>query len=116
MNIVGVGIDILSLERVKNILDIDRFSEYVLKETEVKTMLSSRDPIQFLASRFAAKEALIKAYPETINYHDIETGKDENKFIQKVLKPGSDMYTINSSISHSFENTIAVATVSMKIT
>lgn len=111
MNIIGIGTDIVSIERFKNIPDLERFCEYILSKEEMLTMKKSRNPIEFLASRFSAKESLIKAYPEVINYHDIETGKNGEKFIQKVLKYNAKKYTIHSSISHSFENAIAVTTI-----
>lgn len=114
MNIVGLGIDIISIERVRQVKNIERFIEYILIDSEIELMKNSRDPMEFLASRFSSKEALIKAYPENIHYHDIETSKNGDRFIQKVLTPGSHVYSINSSISHSFENAVAIATVSKK--
>lgn len=112
MNIIGIGTDIVSIERLKTIPNIDRFCEYILKEEEIMNLKNSRSPMQFLASRFAAKESLIKACPDEINYQDILTGKDGKRFIQKVLKDGREKYTIHSSISHSFENAIAVTIIS----
>ncbi len=114
MNIVGIGIDILKIDRVAKVPNFERFTEYILTKNEIETMKKSRDEIQFLASRFSAKEALIKAYPEKINYQDIETKKDGDKFMCTVHKNKPELYVINSSISHSLENTVAVATVSQK--
>ncbi len=111
MSIVGIGTDIVSIERIRNIENLDRFSQYILNKKEIDEMEKSRDKIQFIASRFAAKESLIKALPQRINYLDIITHKTGEKFTQKVANKKLSKYKINSSISHSFENAVAVSIV-----
>ena len=111
MELLGIGTDIVSIDRMRGVTNLERFCEYVLIKNEIEEMKDSRDKVQFIASRFASKEALIKAWPGTINYHDIETGKDGEKFIMKVPQQNPKGYNILASISHSFTDSIAIATV-----
>lgn len=113
MTILGIGTDIVSIDRIKQVPDFDRFSEYVLIPNEIQLMNDSRDRVQFLASRFAAKEAVIKSYPTNITYQDIETFKDGEKFAVRIIKTDAPEYTVNASVSHSFDTAIAIASVSI---
>lgn len=60
---LGVGIDIIEIERVRGTLDRrkDRFIERVFLPGETTYCLSRRDPASHFAARFSAKEAVIKA-------------------------------------------------------
>ncbi len=61
--IYGIGTDIVESSRIAQSLDRfgERFARRILTDNEWSTYHSSSKPIQFLASRFAAKEALSKA-------------------------------------------------------
>ena len=61
--IYGIGTDIVESSRIVQLLDRfgERFARRILTETEWSQYHSSSKPILFLASRFAAKEALSKA-------------------------------------------------------
>ncbi len=61
--IFGVGIDILRTDRVAAVLDRfgDRFVRRLLMPEEQRLFTSSKHPVRFLAMRFAAKEAVVKA-------------------------------------------------------
>jgi holo-[acyl-carrier protein] synthase len=64
--IVGVGIDMVELERVDKLLAGStgaRFLEKVLTEGERARVqgMSGRRALEFVAGRFAAKEAIVKA-------------------------------------------------------
>ena len=61
--IAGIGIDIVSIERVRKVLNRHplRFPQRVLHPGERDDYRSQRDPSRFLARRFAAKEAVVKA-------------------------------------------------------
>lgn len=70
--IVGTGIDIVELERIKAILERNpRFQDRILTEYERDTFnqLKGQRQIEFLAGRFAAKEALAKALGTGIGKH-----------------------------------------------
>jgi len=61
--IKGIGIDIVSVCRLEKILDDYgmRFARKVLAQNELEEYLTNQYPARFLAKRFAAKEAMVKA-------------------------------------------------------
>lgn len=61
--IYGIGTDIVESSRIAQSLDRfgERFARRILTDSEWPEYHSSSKPILFLASRFAAKEALSKA-------------------------------------------------------
>ena len=63
MNIFGVGIDIVEVERIKKIHHKhgEKFARKILSNDELKNFLKDKNKIHFLAKRFAAKEAVGKA-------------------------------------------------------
>lgn len=102
LQILGIGIDIVEIERVKNIHLLPRFAEYFLTPTEIEYFKKSSDPTSFIASRFAVKEALIKAFPGTLKPHDFEIRKEGKKPAVGFLPPIKNRrYKAMVSISHS---------------
>ena len=61
--IVGVGIDIVDVDRIDRLLREygDQFTRRILAIAERQAFAASSRPVWFLANRFAAKEALSKA-------------------------------------------------------
>lgn len=61
--IYGIGIDLIKIERMKEVVDKwgERFLRRVFTENEIKYCYEKKDPWLSLAVRFAAKEAVIKA-------------------------------------------------------
>jgi len=61
--VVGIGIDVVEIERIRRLMDRwqDRFLQRVFTEAEIAYALRRHDPAQHLAARFAAKEAALKA-------------------------------------------------------
>jgi len=61
--IFGIGIDVLQLSRMEQTYDRfgTRFAERLLMEEEYRLFETTRRPVRFLAMRFAAKEAIVKA-------------------------------------------------------
>ena len=61
--IFGIGTDILELSRVERIYERygTHFVDRLLMPEEHETFGASRRPVRFLATRFAAKEAIVKA-------------------------------------------------------
>ncbi|MGF7536061.1 holo-ACP synthase [Bacillus mexicanus] len=83
--IYGIGIDIIELNRVASMAGRQkRFAERVLMQSELDQYqgLSESRKIEFLAGRFAAKEAFSKAYGtgigKRLSFQDIEIKKDPN--------------------------------------
>lgn len=77
--IVGLGIDIVELERIHKALQRfgDRFSRRILTRHELDTMPGAEQArVSFVAARFAAKEAGVKALGTGmsggITWHDLE--------------------------------------------
>ena len=77
--IVGIGTDIVSLKKLKGIIDRhgDRFFEKVLTEKERSHWRS----LQFIGGRFAAKESVIKCLSDFLDspipLNQIEITNDE---------------------------------------
>ncbi len=65
MDVVGIGIDAVSVARMRRAIDPAfhgrRFRERVFTEHERRTCEARRDPAEGFAARFAAKEAVMKA-------------------------------------------------------
>jgi holo-[acyl-carrier protein] synthase len=61
--IFGIGTDIVELSRVRSIYDRygDHFARRILMDEELELFRRSKDPVRFLAMRFAGKEATVKA-------------------------------------------------------
>jgi phosphopantetheine--protein transferase-like protein len=111
MNITGIGVDIVNLERVRKARYLDRVAEFLFTEEELKTMAESRDKAQFVASRLAAKESVIKAFPETRHYHDFLIIKKEGKVSVECRKPEDLHRKVFLSITHELDYTIGYAIV-----
>ncbi|MFD0672322.1 holo-ACP synthase [Cohnella sp. GCM10027633] len=84
--IVGIGLDIVELERVASVLSGsagERFSARVLTPSERKTSegLTHMRRVQYVAGRFAMKEAVVKALGcgigAIVGFQDIEALPDE---------------------------------------
>lgn len=108
--IKGIGIDIIELSRVQEIISTQpKFIDRILCESEKQKFdqLSGIRKVEFLAGRFAAKEAFSKAngtgIGKQLSFKDIEIDSD---FRGKpfILKPYVQAHL---SISHSREYAVA---------
>lgn len=61
--IFGIGTDVLKVERMERTWERfgDHFARRLLLDEELKLFSSTKRPVRFLAMRFAAKEAIVKA-------------------------------------------------------
>ena len=61
--IFGIGTDIVELSRVHGIYERygEHFAQRILMDEELELFRRSKDPVRFLAMRFAGKEATVKA-------------------------------------------------------
>jgi holo-[acyl-carrier protein] synthase len=79
--ILGSGIDLIEVDRVESTRQKHggRFLERILHPAEMAYCLSHKFPGPFLAARFAAKEAISKAFGTgigaQIGWHDMEIGR-----------------------------------------
>lgn len=82
--IIGVGIDIVEVPRVQRLYEKFglRFLTKIFRQTETDYCLSCAAPPNAIAGRFAAKEAVAKAFATGIGtvlgWHDIEIGRAES--------------------------------------
>ena len=82
--ILGVGIDIIEVARIEASYAKfgERFLARILQPNEIQYCLSHRAPGPFMAARFAAKEAVSKAFGTGIGaqlgWQDIEVARKES--------------------------------------
>lgn len=82
--ILGTGIDIIEVSRIAASYEKfgERFLNRILKPPEIAYALSHKSPAPFLAARFAAKEAISKAFGTGIGKHlgwqDMEVARKES--------------------------------------
>lgn len=60
----GIGVDIVDIRKIKKIITHsgDKLATRILSESEWKIYKNKKCPVHFLAKRFAAKEAVAKAF------------------------------------------------------
>ena len=81
MGIVGVGVDLVDIGRVRGMLERHpRFRERVFTPAEVAYCESKASPAERYAARWAAREATIKALGGVrgLRYHDISVGRQRS--------------------------------------
>jgi holo-[acyl-carrier protein] synthase len=101
-----IGIDIIEINRFKRLSSKKNALRFFLTPAEQDRMPKNETRFQFLAGRFAAKEAVIKAAPVTITPLDFE-------IVEKKGKPfvsfGKKFRTLRASCSISHEKHYAAA-------
>jgi len=121
MAVIGLGTDIVEISRLQAQLDkSSRLAERVLTEHELTLFKQHKFPARFLAKRFAAKEATVKALGtgigRGIGFQQVEvlnrdSGQPYLRFYDQALVLCEQMGINNSFISISDEQAYAVATV-----
>jgi len=117
--IFGIGIDLIEIERIRKVIERNElaFTHKILTETEIGKMPQGENrKIEYIAGRFAGKEAVAKAYGtgigKELGWKDIEidtlsTGQPIVNF-----KKGSCLGdNIRAHISISHTQTMAIAKV-----
>lgn len=117
----AVGVDIVSVERVRVAMErTEGFAERILTETEITQMKSRKNHAGFLAKRFAAKEAAVKALGTGIGngvgWHQMEVTNNDAGAPQLALSGAAleKMHSLGASrclLSLSDEKDAAVAFV-----
>ena len=79
MSIAGIGTDIVSKQRIAEVLEANpqRFMQRLLTETELQQVPEKRDQlISFISKRWAAKEAISKSFGtgigKQLSFQDLE--------------------------------------------
>ena len=108
----GIGIDIIELDRIEKLRNRqEAFSKRILTSQELAYFLtlSEHRQVEFLAGRFAAKEAFSKALGtgigKELSFQDIEILP--NKQNKPVIKTENYSGAVHLSISHSKNAAIA---------
>ena len=78
--VLGIGTDLVSAERMRRLLEGDRFSEVTFSEAEAAIISSRPDPLYAYSARYAGKSAVRKALraPGDLPLSEIEILEDEN--------------------------------------
>lgn len=119
---LGVGIDIIEVARIAASYEKfgERFLNRILHPAEIAYCLTHKTPAPFLAARFAAKEAISKAFGTGIGaqlgWHDMEVGRKKSgePFVilhgngEKLLKERNGRIVL-ISLSHTQAHATAVA-------
>ncbi len=114
--IKGMGIDLVDLNRIREIAD-DRFIHRILSDDEYKLYLNianEKTKLTFLGGRFAAKEAIFKAVSKgngTAYYKDFSVLADENgkPYVESDFFEDHDL--IHITITHTDELAIAYVVI-----
>jgi holo-[acyl-carrier protein] synthase len=120
--ILGVGIDIIEVARVQASCERfgERFLQRILHPNEIAYCSSHKMPAPFVAARFAAKEAISKAFGTGIGaqlgWHDMEVCRKESgepyvlmRGKGKELLLGRHARALLISLSHTQTHAAAVA-------
>ena len=119
--IVGLGVDIVEIKRLREILarQQDRFIQRVFTESEQEYCRSHRDPVPHYAARFAAKESLFKAlgtgWAKGVSWRDAEVVREAMRAPILVLHGQAEKLSeslgvdaVHLSLTHSNESAVAV--------
>jgi holo-[acyl-carrier protein] synthase len=120
--IIGTGVDIVEISRIKNAAKKWKksFLEKIFTEKELEYSNEKTSSYQHLAARFAAKEAVVKALgsglTSRMEWKDIEvwneqSGKPNVRLDGEVKRISKDMGVKDIIISMSHTRTYAIANV-----
>ena len=120
--IYGIGTDLIEIKRVERVLKRfgDKFAQRILCVPELKRFRAHKQPVAYLAKRFAAKEAFTKALGTGIhapaNWHgvwvvNLKSGKPVLEFSPPLKEFLRERKIGKSHLSLTDEKEIASATV-----
>src|SRR6185312_12578508 len=126
MSNVGIGIDIVDCARIESSIARfgDRFLQRVFTEGEIAYSQSMKFPARHFAARFAAKEALSKAFGtgigKSMGWRDLDVRKKESGEPYVVLSGGAERMAQERGIekvwiSLSHTETIGMATIILEM-
>jgi holo-[acyl-carrier protein] synthase len=109
-----IGIDIVEFAEIKERIS-DKFIKRILSEPELKrynSISNEKRKLEYLAGRFAAKEAytkVYKAFDQALNFTDVQVLSDQvgAPYIVSKYRPED---TVKVSISHSRNYVVAICT------
>src|SRR5437870_13790977 len=95
MSVLGIGVDLVECARIHHSLDRfgERFLHRVFTEGEIAYSQSMKFPARHLAARFAAKEALSKAFGtgigKSMGWRDLDVRKKKSGEPYAMLSGGA---------------------------
>lgn len=108
--ITGTGIDIVNINRIRTSIEKhgERFVEKILSHGEIEKIPPARKA-EYIAGRFAAKEALVKAVEMPLPFTGITIlNNDSGKpYIAEIPYEKNDLSNIHLSISHDSDYAVA---------
>ena len=120
--ILGTGVDIIEVARIQASYERfgERFLQRILRPDEISYCITHKNPAPFLAARFAAKEAISKAFGTGIGvelgWQDMEVRKKESGEPYVLLhEKGATLFRergaqhIHLTISHTVQYAVAMA-------
>ena len=111
-NVVGIGTDIVELEKISRYSNKKSFLNKVFTKNEIEYAKSKKNKIPHLATAFAAKEAVFKALGTGwINPKDIEIIRNKKGKPKAVISGDLKKYLKNKNVmlTLSYSNHYAVA-------
>src|SRR6187399_3113394 len=105
MSVLGIGVDIVQVERIQHSLDRfgERFMKRVFTEGEIAYCISMKFPARHFAARFAAKEAVSKAFGtgvgKSMGWRDIDVHRKESGEPFLVLEGGAKQLATERGVS-----------------
>ena len=120
MTVIGIGVDLVECKRIQHSLDRfgERFLHRVFTQGEIDYSNSMKFPARHLAARFAAKEAVSKAFGtgigKAMGWRDIDIRKKSSGEPYLVLSGHADelaktrgMKSVLITLSHTDEHAMA---------
>ena len=120
--IVGIGNDIIEIERIEKAILKEGFKNKVYTQRELENIEKRGDRVETYAGIFSAKEAISKAIGTGVrefSLTDLEILNDDlgkpyvvvSEKLDKILKTKKEDYQIEISISHSKKYATAMAII-----
>jgi holo-[acyl-carrier protein] synthase len=104
--IIGVGTDIVSVQRIESALKNEKFINRILMENEQNRIITA----EYVAGRWAAKEAIKKCLPYLNEWHQVEIVGTPGTVPKVVIcHPNFDAEQLKVHLSISHERDMAVA-------
>ena len=119
MKIIGNGVDIIEVRRIKNAVDKygQGFLERIFTDKELKNAKVHNSFYQHIAGRFAAKESVLKALNNKmkLSFKDVQVLNDSTGAPNcSLLAYNQDKFNIHVSISHIKNYAVASAIITQE--
>ncbi len=110
---LSIGIDIAEVKRFAKMRPADPLAQRLFTHKELREIFGGGDSAQKLAARFAAKEAIMKAIGQTIDFGLIEVVSHGGKppVVRFLEETWASKYTVQISLTHEKQLAVAVCLV-----